>query len=92
MQVWQVETQKLDFMTVDSTYSNCFRQISAKYIIYGSYLNLPFQKQKQCYIFFLRLLEDRFSPQTQSKLGAGTLIHILEKISEFSLFQTNNCG
>ena len=92
MQVWQVETQKFDFMTVDSSNSNCFRQISAKHIRYGSYLNLPFQKQKQCHIFFLRLLEDRFSPQTQSKLGAGTLIHILEKISEFSLFQTNNCG
>ena len=97
MQVWQVETQKFDFMTLDSRCSNCFRQIlrisEIQICLYVYVFNsiLPFQKRKQYHI--LRLLEDRFSPRTQSTPGAGTLIQILQKIIfKLSLSQTNNCG
>ena len=54
---------------------------------------LPSQKRRQYHILILKLLEDRFSPRTLSKLGAETLTHILEKqILKLSLFQTNNYG
>ena len=45
--------------------------------MYVFHFILPSQKRKQYHI--LRLLEDRFSPPTQSILGAGTLTHILQK-------------
>ena len=67
--------------TVDSRCSNCFRQIlrinEIQICLYVFNFILPSQKRKQYHI--LRLLEDRFSPRTQSTPGAGTLTQILQK-------------
>ena len=39
---------------------------------------IPSQKKMQYHIFVQRLLEDRFSRQTQSRLATETLKHILK--------------